>query len=53
MPVKTYDYYGVQLTSLQGMMLEKYLNNTGIAMNTLSPIERKLLVIKWLSSKQK
>jgi len=42
--------YGVEMTSLQEMQFAKYRDNKGIAMNTLTKIERIELTKNWLDN---
>lgn len=46
---KTYNVHGVELTSIQEMMFNKWCDNNGIAMNTLNKSDRKEKVELFLS----
>jgi hypothetical protein len=43
--------YGVEMTSLQEMQFAKYRDNKGIAMNTLTEIERFELTKNWVDGR--
>jgi len=47
--MKTEYIFGVKMTSLQEMRFSKYLDNNGIAMNTLSKEKRKEVAEKCLN----
>lgn len=40
--------YGVEMTSFQEMIFQKYISNAGIAMNTKSIQERASITKEWL-----
>jgi len=39
--------YGVEMTSFESMLFQKYLSNNGISMNTKSKEERKQIALEW------
>jgi hypothetical protein len=47
--MKTYNVYGVEMTSLEEMRFSKYLDNEKIAMNTFYKDERKKIAENWLN----
>ena len=51
--MRRYNVFGIKLTSLQNMWFSKYLDNEGIAMNTLQPKERTEVVENWLKERLK
>lgn len=49
--MKTTNYYGVELTSIQGMKFNQYLQRPEVpAMNTLTKEERFELTKNWLTN---
>ena len=44
------DVYGVMMTSIQEMMFAKWRAINGVAMNTLTEVERKKLSEEWLKN---
>ena len=40
--------YGVEMTDMESMMLDKFIGNNGIAMNTKTTTERTAIVTEWL-----
>ena len=46
--MKKENYYGVELTPVQGMYFSKYMAINGIAMNTIPAEKRADIVRKWL-----
>ena len=46
--MKTYNAYGVEMTSLQLMRFNKMTDVSGIKMNTISKAERKDVAIKFI-----
>lgn len=51
--MKTYNVYGVEMTSLEEMRFSKYLDNKRIAMNTFYKEERKKIAEDWLNEYKK
>ncbi len=49
--MKTETYYGVEFTSLEGMLFSKYLQNESIAMNTKTAKERTKIAKDWLDNR--
>ena len=47
--MKTYDVYGVKMTSLEEMSFSKYLENNRIAMNTIYKEQRTKIAKDWLN----
>lgn len=46
--MKVYKVFGIQLTSLELMRFNKYLDNNNIKMNTKHSEERTQIVSNWL-----
>ena len=46
--MKKYIVHGVELTSIQEMVFNKWCSNNGVAMNTLTPEQRKEVVEMFL-----
>lgn len=46
--MKTYNVHGVELTSIQEMVFNKWCDNNKVAMNTLTPEQRKEVVEMFL-----
>ena len=51
--MKTYNVYGVEMTSLEEMRFSKHLDNERIAMNTFYKEERKKIAEDWLNEYKK
>jgi hypothetical protein len=51
--VKTYNAYGVEMTSLQIMNFNKYLDNNRISMNTFYKQERTVVAKNWINQLNK
>ena len=47
--MKTYDVFGVKMTSLEQMRFSKYLEHYRIAMNTIYKIERQQIAQNWIN----
>jgi len=50
MAQKTTEHYGVQLTSFQSLLLNCYLMDNNIGMNSKTPEKRTAIVKEWLAN---
>jgi penicillin V acylase-like amidase (Ntn superfamily) len=50
MPKKLVTSYGIEMTSYEDMQFSKWVNNKGIAMNTLYPHQRTEIARTWLEN---